>query len=95
MLFFSKKREVPRHIEALEKDLQTPQEEDAIMLDLRGVSAYRLTARMALILGGVLLLMILPTRAEPNWILNLVAAMLVFIIGFGLHKFIRKYTPSP
>ena len=77
-------------IEALEHDLATPAHADpGAATDLRGVQAYRLAARLALIIGGMLLLLIIPTFQDNAWSLNAIAGILALAIGAGILFAIR------
>ncbi len=70
-------------LSAFEKDLATPAfADEAAPPDLRGVRAYRLVGRLAIIIGGMLLLVVFPTVGSEGWSLNLVGALLA--IGTGL-----------
>ena len=70
-------------IESLERDLASPAHKEANgPLDLNGVRAYRITARLTLVIGGMLLLMVLPTSGEEGWQMNAIAAILA--IGAGI-----------
>lgn len=78
-------------IEALEQDLATPAHAapDA-PIDMRGLTAYRLTARLTLIIGGMLILMVIPTISDPNWILNAIGGVLAMLAGGGILWGVRR-----
>ncbi len=78
-------------IKALELDLATPayMSPDA-PVDLRGLTAYRLTARLTLIIGGMLILMVIPTLSDPNWHLNAIGGLLAVLIGGGILYWVRQ-----
>lgn len=78
-------------IKALEQDLATPAyvAPDA-PVDLRGLTAYRLTARLTLIIGGMLFLMVIPTLSDPNWQLNAIGGLLAALIGGGILYWVRQ-----
>lgn len=78
-------------IEALERDLATPAHADPdAPIDLRGLTAYRLTARLTLIIGGMLILMVIPTLSDPNWILNAIGGLLAILAGGGILWGVRQ-----
>ena len=79
-------------IEALEHDLATPAHANPeAPVDLRGLRAYRLTARLTLIIAGMLLLMVIPTMGDPNWALNAVAGVLAGCIGGAVLWRLRRF----
>jgi SSS family solute:Na+ symporter len=72
-------------IEALEVDLQTPAFVDVSeRVDLRGVAALRITGRLTALLGGLLLLLAVPTFGDDGWSLNLVAGFLCLLVAAGI-----------
>ncbi|MBX2821261.1 MAG: hypothetical protein KTR29_16320, partial [Rhodothermaceae bacterium] len=72
-------------IESLEKDLQTPAWANAdLPADQRGLTAYRLTARLAIIIGGMLLLITIPTLTAPSWHLNTIGGTIAILIGIAI-----------
>lgn len=78
-------------VEALEKDLATPAHfPESKRIDLRGLFALRITARLTIILGGMLTAITLLTWDERNSSLNLVAGILCFLIGYGIAYFARR-----
>jgi hypothetical protein len=78
-------------IESLELDLATPAHfPESDRIDLRGVAALRMTARLTMILGGVLALMTFLTWNEDNAGLNFVAGALCMIIGYGINYFANR-----
>lgn len=79
-------------IEALEHDLRTPAyAAPGARLDLRGLQAYRLAARLSVIIGGILLILAVPTL-EADGLLNAIAGLLAVALGLGVEFGIRRYT---
>lgn len=79
-------------IEALEHDLRTPAyAAPGARLDLRGLQAYRLAARLSVVIGGILLILAVPTF-EADGLLNAVAGLLAVALGLGVEFGIRRYT---
>ena len=77
-------------IEALEKDLNTPAWANSTApINQQGLKAYRLTARLSLIMGGMLLLAVLPTLNEPSGHLNAIGGAIAILIGFAITKITR------
>jgi len=86
--FHRRKGKFKERIESLEADLATPAySSESTRIDLRGLGALRITARLTIILGAMLSLMTFITWDEPNSILNLVAGLLCFVIGYGIAHF--------
>ena len=72
-------------IESLESDLQTPAWASAdLRIDQRGLTAYRLTARLSIIIGGMLLLITIPTLSTPSWHLNTIGGTIAILIGLAI-----------
>ena len=82
-------------IEHLETDLNTPAWAEAhVKTDQRGLKAYRLTARLALIIGGMLLLAVIPTFNDPSWPINAIAGILALTIGITISKLVNNEKPE-
>ncbi len=78
-------------IEALEKDLATPAYfPESSRVDTRGLVALRITARLTMILGGILSAMTLLTLDEHNGIVNLFAGILCLAMGFCIAYFTNR-----
>ncbi len=79
-------------IEALEEDLRTPAyAEESARVDQRGLIALRITGRLTAILGGLLLLLVIPTAADDLWSVNLIAGLLCLGIAAGIALLTAKY----
>ena len=95
MLINSRQGAYKERIESLEKDLATPAwAEPNERLDQRGLKAYRLTARLTLIIGGMLLLAVIPTLNAPAWHLNAIGGLIALVIGLTILA-LTKNNPKP
>ena len=78
-------------IEALEHDLKTPAHAPPnVRLDLRGLRVYRLAARLAVLIGALLLVLAVPTLGEGG-VLNVVTGLLAVGVGVAVEFFVRRY----
>ncbi|HUF10642.1 MAG TPA: hypothetical protein VMO47_15080 [Rhodothermales bacterium] len=78
-------------IEALEADLATPAHfPESDRVDMRGLAALRITARLTMILGAMLAVITLLTLEEENGELNFVAGILCLTIGYGITYFANR-----
>jgi SSS family transporter len=78
-------------IEALELDLKTPAlAAPGTKLDLRGLRAYRLAGRLAVVIGAVLLVLSVPTFGEGG-LLNVVAGLMAVALGVLVVAATRRY----
>ena len=95
MLFTRREGDYKERIEALEIDLETPAFSDPdAPVDLRGLRAYRLTARLTLIIGGMLLLMVFPTMGDPSWMLNAIAGIMAAGVGGSVLWWLKRVNPT-
>jgi SSS family transporter len=79
-------------IQALEADLQTPAHApESVRVDLRGLLALRITGRLTALLGGLLLLLSIPTAGSQGWGLNIVAGVLCLAVAAGIAILTAKY----
>jgi Na+/proline symporter len=78
-------------IEHLEHDLRTPAyAPPGTKLDLRGFRAYNLAGRIAMGIGGLLLVVAIPTFGEGG-VLNLIAGVLALGLGWLIVVATRRY----
>ena len=90
-LFAKREGAFKAQIERFEHDLRTPAyAAPGTKLDLRGLRAYRLAGRLALGIGGFLVLFALLTLGEGAG-LNLIAALLALGIGAAIIVLTRRY----
>jgi hypothetical protein len=68
-------------IASLERDLRTPAHDTTALMDIRGARAYLFAGRLAVVIGGLLILLAIPTAGEGG-ILNVVTGVLS--IGLGI-----------
>lgn len=97
--FFAKREGAFRtRIEALERDLRSPAHaEPDVRLDLRGLQAYRLAARLSVIIGGVLLILAVTatgTQGELNAVAGLLAVILGLAVEWGVRRYRARFTDS-
>lgn len=86
----------PRHRElaALDRDLRTPVP-DAPAANTSGLAVYGVIGTISLVLGGVLILCTaLPSSATAPSTHNLIAGLLLLLIGFGLRRVARRARPA-
>ena len=91
MLLNKRKGTYKVRIEHLEKDLRTPAWSAVNeKLDQRGMTAYRLTARLTLIVGGILILAVIPTLNDPSWPINAIGGTIALLIGSCHYKIYKQ-----
>ena len=93
--FFNKREgSFKKRIESFEKDLKTPAYADSdARITNDGLNAYLLMGRMALAIGGVLILLTIFTFQDGGY-LNAIAGALALITGSLIIRAIRKYQAS-
>lgn len=90
-LFNKREGAFRQRIEAFEDDLHTPAlAEPGAALDLRGLRAYRLAARMGMGIG-VLLILFTVLTIQDRGILNLIAGVLALCLGVLIEVATRRY----
>jgi hypothetical protein len=90
-LFNRREGAFKERIEHLEHDLRTPAyAPPGTKLDLRGFRAYNLAGRIAMGIGGFLLLVAIPTFDEGGE-LNLIAGVLALALGWLIVVTTRRY----
>lgn len=96
MLMNRRHGDYKHRIESLEQDLHTPAFATSdVTLDERGLNAYRLTARLAIIIGSMLLLAVIPTINAPSWHLNAIGGAIALSIGIGILSMTKKSGSAP
>jgi Na+/proline symporter len=89
-LFNKRSGAFAERITSLEHDLRTPAFAQGVKLDLRGLQSYRLAGRLSVLIGGMLLLMAIPTLGEGGG-LNLIAGVLAIALGVVVVVWAGKY----
>jgi solute:Na+ symporter, SSS family len=79
-------------ISHLERDLRTPAHATHGKLDLRGLQAYRLAGILAVVIGVLLVVMVVPTMTTGGYRLNLLAGTLAMLLGFAVIVGVRRYS---
>jgi hypothetical protein len=79
--FNERKGQFVERITSLERDLRTPAHDTTALMDIRGARAYMFAGRLAVVIGGLLILLAIPTAGEGG-ILNIVTGVLS--IGLGI-----------
>jgi SSS family solute:Na+ symporter len=80
--FFNERKGLfAERITSLERDLRTPAHDTTALLDLRGARAYLFAGRLAVVIGGLLIILAIPTAGEGG-ILNIITGILS--IGLGI-----------
>ena len=96
MLLNNRKGTYKTRIESLERDLKTPAWADTkILMDQRGLKAYRLTARLSLVIGGVLLLAFIPTHDAATGYLNIIGGFMAISAAIIILIFTRQSQSKP
>ncbi|MCH6256856.1 hypothetical protein MLD52_09880 [Puniceicoccaceae bacterium K14] len=90
--FFDKREgEFKKRIELFETDLKTPAYADTgARIGPEGLVAYRLLGYLAVAIGGLLLIVTIPTLERDGW-LNSVAGLISLAIGVSIIKAVRNY----
>ncbi|HMB93973.1 MAG TPA: hypothetical protein VKP65_24195, partial [Rhodothermales bacterium] len=89
-LFNKRSGAFAERITSLEHDLHTPAFAQGVKLDLRGLQSYRLAGRLSVLIGGMLLLMAIPTFGEGGG-LNLIAGLLAIGLGAAVVVWAGRY----
>ncbi|MDQ8187703.1 sodium:solute symporter family protein [Pelagicoccus sp. SDUM812002] len=90
--FFNKREgDFKTRIESFETDLKTPAYSDPnTKIGSEGLIAYRLLGYLSLLIGGILLLVTIPTLDRNGW-LNALAGVIATAIGISIIKAVRAY----
>ena len=89
--FFNKREGAfAQSISSLERDLKTPAHATTSKIDLSGIRAYLLAGRLAMVIGGLLLLLAIPTMSSGGAGLNVVAGLFAIALGAGVVYFTKR-----
>lgn len=81
---FQNQRKEEEQLESLRRDLETPVYAEVRSFDPSGFSAYRLVGIIAMLLGGVLILLVFYPSSFSDRLVNLICGLFTFAIGFVL-----------